>query len=213
MIYKIFSFTFVFILFNTILPAQKYRIFKADFSIKERRTGVEKSSLLVGSVVYDNSNNKAEYLLSFPKKEKWVIQDSFLSKYNNDTLIQKTKLAQVNEFLMFKNILEYKNNDFGLASNGFTVVGVEEEEEELIMEWLPPQNFKTFLKKVITNVKDNLLMGIVFVDVENKEINKTFYENYQIIKDLPVPLKISSHFIGKDQELFKSISFRNVSVD
>lgn len=56
-------------------------------------------------------------------------------------------------------------------------------------------------------------MGIVFYDVEEKEINKTFYENYQIIKDLPVPMKIVSQYSGNEQQLYKSITFDNVVVE
>lgn len=199
-------------LFNT-LNAQKYHLFQAGFSIKEKRTGTEKSTLMMGKVSYDNHQNKAEYYLSFPQKERWVIQDSTLHKYVGDSLVTTKVLGQVNDFIMFKNILEYKDNDFGLSSAGFVITSVQESDEELIMEWEPPSAFKSFLKKVITHVKDNLLMGIVFYDVEGKEINKTFYENYQIIKDLPVPMKIVSQYSGNEQQLYKSITFDNVVVE
>ena len=167
----------------------------------------------MGKVSYDNHLNKAEYFLSFPQKERWVIQDSTLHKYVGDSLVNTKVLGQVNDFIMFKNILEYKDNDFGLSSAGFVITSVQESDEELIMEWEPPSTFKTFLKKVITHVKDNLLMSIVFYDVEEKEINKTFYENYQIIKDLPVPMKIVSQYSGNEQQLYKSITFDNVVVE
>jgi hypothetical protein len=207
---------FIFILscclFNA-LNAQKYHLFQAGFSIKEKRTGTEKSTLMMGKVSYDNHQNKAEYFLSFPQKERWVIQDSTLHKYVGDSLVTTKVLGQVNDFIMFKNILEYKDNDFGLSSAGFVITSVQESDEELIMEWEPPSAFKSFLKKVITHVKDNLLMGIVFYDVEEKEINKTFYENYQIIKDLPVPMKIVSQYSGNEQQLYKSITFDNVVVE
>lgn len=199
-------------LVNT-LNAQKYHLFQARFSIKEKRTGTEKSTLMMGKVSYDNHQNKAEYYLSFPQKERWVIQDSTLHKYVGDSLVTTKVLGQVNDFIMFKNILEYKDNDFGLSSAGFVITSVQESDEELIMEWEPPSAFKSFLKKVITHVKDNLLMGIVFYDVEGKEINKTFYENYQIIKDLPVPMKIVSQYSGNEQQLYKSITFDNVVVE
>ncbi|HRD05908.1 MAG: hypothetical protein U0V54_12590 [Saprospiraceae bacterium] len=199
--------------FLTTLHAQKYHLFQAGFSIKEKRTGTEKSTLMMGKVSYDNHLNKAEYFLSFPQKERWVIQDSTLHKYVGDSLVNTKVLGQVNDFIMFKNILEYKDNDFGLSSAGFVITSVQESDEELIMEWEPPSTFKTFLKKVITHVKDNLLMGIVFYDVEEKEINKTFYENYQIIKDLPVPMKIVSQYSGNEQQLYKSITFDNVVVE
>lgn len=207
---------FIFILaccLSNALNAQKYHLFQAGFSIKEKRTGTEKSTLMMGKVSYDNHQNKAEYFLSFPQKERWVIQDSTLHKYVGDSLVTTKVLGQVNDFIMFKNILEYKDNDFGLSSAGFVITSVQESDEELIMEWEPPSAFKSFLKKVITHVKDNLLMGIVFYDIEEKEINKTFYENYQIIKDLPVPMKIVSQYSGNEQQLYKSITFDNVVVE
>lgn len=203
----------LFILLASSVFGQKHHTFKADFVIKERRTGIEKSSLMMGKVTYENLTNTSEYDLFFPQKERWVIKDSFLTKYHGDTLVAHNKLQQVNDYIMFKNILEYKDNDFGLAAAGFQISSVEESNEELIMEWEPPSNFKTFLKKVVTHVKDNLLMGIVFTDTDDKEISKAFYENYEMVKDLPVPMKITSHFTGQQQELYKSISFKNVYIE
>ena len=80
-----------------------------------------------------------------------------------DSLVNTKVLGQVNDFIMFKNILEYKDNDFGLSSMGFVITSVQESDEELIMEWEPPSTFKTFLKKWLPTLKTNLLMGIVFL--------------------------------------------------
>ncbi|MBK8701585.1 MAG: hypothetical protein IPN29_19360 [Saprospiraceae bacterium] len=206
-------FLLILLVFAPASYSQKHHLFKADFVIKEKRTGTEKSSLMMGKVSYDNLLSKSEYDLFFPKKERWVIQDSFLTKYEGDSIVSKSKLQQVNDYIMFKNILEYKDNDFGLTSAGFHITAVEETDEELIMEWEPPANFQTFLMKVVTHVRDNLLMGIIFIDTEDKEISKAFYENYEIVKDLPVPMKITSHFTGLKEDLYKSISFKNVHIE
>lgn len=202
-------------IFSLSIYTQKYSYFSSDFTIKEiRENGEEKSSkLIIGQVEYFDTDQKSIYNISFPLKEKWIIQDSFLNKYSNDSLIYTKKVGSVNEFIMFKNILNYKDNDFGLSEQGFNIINVTNEDGELLLEWDPPKNFKTFLKRVTTNVKDNLLMGIIFEDVEGKEINKTFYDDYIIVKDLPVPQKITSQFAGQKENLYKSIAFKNVKVN
>lgn len=201
------------ILATVSIYSQKYQHFYADFSIKQKSTKEDKYNLIVGKIDFDNKLNKAIYNIHFPQKEQWVIQDSFVYKYKNDTLVNTSKVGIVNDYLFFKQIIEHKDNDFGLSEYGFASVGVVEYEDHISMEWEPPAQFKTFLKKAYTQVKDNLLMGVIFVDNNDVEINKTFYDNYENVNDLPVPMKISSHYIAEKEELFKTITLRKVRLE
>jgi hypothetical protein len=196
-----------------VIYSQKYQHFYADFSIKQKSTKEDKYNLIVGNIDFDNKLNKAIYNIHFPQKEKWIIQDSFVYKYKNDTLTQTSKVGIVNDYLFFKQIIEHKDNDFGLTQYGFMSVAVEETEDHISMEWEPPSQFKTFLKKAYTQVKDNLLTGVIFIDNNGVEINKTYYDNYEIVNDLPVPMKISSHYIAEKEELFKTITLRKVRLE
>jgi hypothetical protein len=196
--------------------AQKHNHFVADFTIKEIRKNTKKpsTSLMVGKVAYESETNKVTYSIQFPQKETWIFQDSFLYKYINDSLVSKKIAGNVNEYMMFKNILEPQGNDFGMSQLGFTLSKVEEKEEEIYTEWLPPSQYKTFVNKANTVVKDNLLTAIIITDVNNLEITKSFYENYETIDGIPVPTKISSHFVSSNSdEIFKSLSFRNVKIN
>jgi hypothetical protein len=193
--------------------SQKNNIFSSSFSIKEKKTSVEKSNLMVGTLSYNNSENKIIYNITFPEKEVWVMQDSFLNISKNDTIKEKRKLSNFTEYLMFKNILEQKNNDFGLSELGFVVSKVEEIEEEILVIWDPPVRFKTFILNIKTVVKDNLLQTVIVTDVDGMEINKTFYEDYKMINDLPVPHKILSNFKSTKEEIYKSLTFRNVKIN
>ncbi len=201
---------------NNLLLCQKHTGFNADFTIKEIRKNTKNptTSLMLGKVSYDSKINKVTYTIQFPKKETWVFQDSFLFKYRNDSLISKKIAGNVNEYLMFKNILEPQGNDFGMSQLGFTLSKVEEKEEEIFTEWIPPSQYKSFVHKVNTVVKDNLLTAIVITDINNLEITKSFYEGYEVLDGIPVPTKISSHFVSSNKdEIFKSLTFRNVEVN
>ncbi len=192
--------------------SQKYSNFKSDFTIKEKRGGEDKAILMVGSLVFDNVGNKTTYNIKFPKKETWILQDSFLTIIRNDSTLHKKTKGNLNEYLMFKNILEYKDNDFGLTSMGFKIQNVDDSNDNLLMTWSPPQGYDKFIKKVETTLKDNLLTSVIVTDVDNFEISKIFYDDYKMIQDLPVPYKITSQVSSKKEDVFKSISFKNVEI-
>jgi hypothetical protein len=109
--------------------------------------------------------------------------------------------------------MDQKSNDFGLTDLGFTVLKVEELEEGLMQVWEPPAQFKTFMKFITTVIKENLLQSVIVTDIDDEEINKTFYEDYKIINDIPVPCKIISHYKTTKEEVFKALTFRNVKIN
>lgn len=202
-----------FICLSNLTFGQKYSSMNANFTIKEVNTQNDKSTLIMGAVFYDNVKSIIEYDIKFPKKEKWIIKDSTLFKYVSDSLMSTSKASYLNEQMVFKSILEYDNQDFGLKEAGFTIASVSEYKDGVVLEWSPPIQMEDFMQKVISQLKDNLLQSIIFIDVDGKQFNKTYYENYEYINNLPVPLKISSHFMAKKQEIFKVIAFKNVEIN
>ena len=119
----------------------------------------------------------------------------------------------MNEQMIFKSILEYDSQDFGLKEAGFSIISVNEYKDGVVLEWAPPEQMKEFMLKVISQMENNLLQSIIFIDVEGKAFNKTYYEDYKYINNLPVPSKISSHYTAQKEEIFKVISFKNVEIN
>jgi hypothetical protein len=194
------------------ISAQKHTHFKADFSIKEKSSKSDVYKLVVGSVDYDALSNKTQYQIIFPQKQRWIIQDSFLTKYTHDTLISTVKIGNLNEYFFFDNIVNYKGNDFGLTDLGFETIDVKIILDTIHLTWSPPHQYKSFIKEATTRLKDNVLIAVSFMDVSGMEIHKIYYEDYIFINDMPVPQKVQTLYRTSKEELYKIITFRSLEL-
>lgn len=204
--------TLILFLSNVDLICQAHKSFKADFTIMERNSLKNDSKILKGKVNYSKPDNRLDFLIHFPESQKWIIIDSTMQKYRNDTLFGTSVVRGYQDLAVFKELLELKSNDFGLREYGFEMADVSTLDGTVYVEWLPPTSFKTFIKSVTTASKENLLQGVIFTDVEDKDFSSTLFEDYTFVADLPIPLKITQHFIGKEENIFKTIYFENIEV-
>lgn len=194
------------------VKAQKFKYFHSHFVMKEKNTFDSTTTLVLGKVTYDKNEDKIIFDLNFPEIQKWVFQDTTLYKYGNDSILKEVVVGKFGELSIFKEILEVKDNDFGLKKVGFVIDKVEQAGKETIVYWKPPTQMATFLKSATTVVEDNLLRSIFFTDVDDKVINSSYFDEYKIIKGLPVPCKIQSRWKGQKQEIFKILTFDQVEI-
>ncbi len=195
------------------IQAQKFSTIEADFSIMEKHTLKDTSFLIVGSVSYDINDDRTTYEVSFPEKKIWEFRDSTLTVYDSLYKLEKVDtIGLVNELSIFKKILKDDLSDFGLIKAGFQIADVQKSSSSIIFTWKPPSQVK-FIKEIISKKDDNNLTGLIVIDEDGKEINKTFYEDYLYIKDIPVPTRIKSHFKGDKEQVFKELQFRNVEIE
>lgn len=197
---------------SSVLLSQAHQSFTSDFTIIEKNTLKNQGKILKGKVKFDKTHNRLDFDIAFPESQKWIIIDSTLQKFRGDTLLATSTVSGYQELSVFKELLELKSNDFGLRENGFEMADVTALEGTVYVEWMPPPQFKTFLKLVTTASKDNLLQGIIFTDVDGKDFNSTLFEDYTYINDLPIPLKVTQHFIGQEENIFKTIYFENIEI-
>lgn len=194
------------------IQAQKFGTFTADFSILEKNTVLDTSYVIVGNLEYNLYEDRTLYSVTFPEKKFWEFQDSILTvKDSLGDCLSTDTVGQISEYSLFKRVLTGNMGDFGLLQAGFTIEDVERADNSVIYQWKAPAQAE-FIDKVISKKTDDLLDGVIFVDENGKEFNKTFYEDYVFINNVPVPSKIKSHFTGVETEIFKELSFRNIDI-
>lgn len=196
-----------------MMSAQKFTVLDSRFTIIDKNDSGKKNNLIMGHILYDSKTGAADFDIKFPEKENWELRDSFLTKFRNDTISSVMNVGKMSESFMFKSILEFRSSDFGLAEAGFQVLNVEEGDEGVLnITWDPPSIAKKFLKTAYTSIHDNLLQSVIFEDVDGKKINETFYEKYEVIQGIPVPVQISSIYRGQEEIKYRIIKLKDVEL-
>ncbi|MCB9310647.1 MAG: hypothetical protein H6567_11370 [Lewinellaceae bacterium] len=180
----------------------------------EKRTGLEKpySALLKGTFFMNKDEKRIEFNIHFPDRQKWIIKDSIFEKFIGDSLITSTKIKNFDDMSIFTDLLEVQKIDYGLSELGFTLKNTDVTESASFFEWSPPEVFAKFLKNAYTKTENNLLKAVRLIDVDGKEINATFFDNYENIRGMPIPTLITAKYTGNEQKLFKSLQFDKISL-
>lgn len=204
----------LFVFVTSSVVAQKYTILKSDFTLIEKRNEADaKNSLILGKVEYNSNTNEAEFLIKFPEEEKWGLKDSILTKYNQDTITSKQSVGTIGDNFIFKTILMPNSNDFGLKEVGFEIEDVEENNGTITITWSPPGGLKTIISSAETKLNDNLITSVTFRNTEGEIINQTFYEKYEIVNDMPIPVHISTRYKSDEKSLIKVLKLKNVIIE
>ncbi len=197
----------------SICTAQKFSNFQAEFSILEKNTLIDSSYIVVGNLSYDLYEDLAIYAVEFPSKVYYEFRDSIRIVYDSVHVeVKRDTVGMMNETFVFKKILSNKLSDFDLKSAGFTIKDVAQQESSVVFEYEPPSHM-TFISNVYLQKIDSQISGIIFVDEDGKQFNKTFYEDYIYEKDIAVPTRIKSQYIGQEQHVFKELQLRNVKIE
>jgi len=195
------------------VQAQKFSRISSDFSILEKNTLKDTSFLVVGSLSYDLNEDHTIYDVTFPEKKIWEFRDSTLTVYDSLYKLERIDtIGLVSELSVFKKILKDELSDFGLDQAGFKIADVHKADNSVLFRWTPPAQID-FIKEILSKKENDNLTGLIVIDEYGKEINKTFYQDYQYIKDIPVPTRIKSHFVADKEQIFKEIQFRNVEIE
>ncbi|MFZ1751283.1 MAG: hypothetical protein WAU01_13860 [Saprospiraceae bacterium] len=188
-------------------------MFSASFTIKQKNTSGQPSSLTKGSVSVRNSDKNIKFDIVFPKREHWEINDSILTKTIGDSITIKTNIGKFDDLSIFNELLTLYKNDYGLKDAGFVISTVSSDTSETVVTWTPPKTFATFISKAITIISSNTLSSVTFFDVDNIEISSTFFTNYKVIRGLPIPSRITSKTQSKKETIYKSIEFDEIHIE
>lgn len=209
---KSLTWVFLIVFWASNLGAQKFSNFKADFSILEKNTLIDSSYLVVGDLTYDLFDDKAVYSVRFPNTVYYEFTDSVRIVYDSlHSELKRDTIGMMNETFVFKKILTNKLSDFDLKAAGFTIKDVTNNDSSVIFEYDPPDHM-TFISTVYLQKIENQISGIIFIDEDGVQFNKTFYEEYVYVNNIAVPTKIKSQYIGQEQQVFKELQLRNIQI-
>lgn len=196
------------------LAAQsEYFRYKSDFSIKEKETGQDQGRLIMGTVYFDKNLHKTLYDIRFPEPEQWLIRDTFMYRKKADTLVSQQVVPPVGEFSIFNLILSQQLQDFGLVKMGYTPGMVQQDGEQVISRWLPPEKLKAYLGEVSIAQENKRLTAAAFYDKAQKLISKFYFKDYSIQDGLPVPGKIYQIFYRETGEFIRIMTLKNILIN
>lgn len=185
---------------------------KADFSVKETLPQ-GKSRLVIGKVYYDKNYKKILYDISFPEKEKILIDDSLLVKIIPGKPPEKSRVPSTNEFSIFHLSLNSNLADFGLKNSPYKIEKVEKENDMVISTYSAGGQYAGKLGKVMLSQKEKKLFGLVIFNREDEISGKQFFKNYSNVKGLEFPCEIIQINYAGGEEFYKVTTFRNIAVD
>jgi len=198
---------------NAIQAQSEFFRFKSDFSIKEKETGKDQGRLITGAIYYDKNLHKTVYDIRFPEPEQWLVRDTFMYRMKADTLVSQQMVPPVGEFSIFYMILSQQLNDFGLAKVGYTPGDVQQDGNQVISQWLPPEQLKSYLGPVSMAQENKRLTAAAFYDKEKKLVSKFYFQDYTVQNGLPVPGKIYQIFYREAGEFVRIMTLKNIIIN
>jgi hypothetical protein len=203
------------ILCQTILSAQEYYRFRADFSIKEKVIGDAQGTLILGTIYYDKNLRKINHDITFPSREQWLLQDTNIYRIVADTLASKKGVLPIAEASIYNMVLSQQLADFGLAKSGYTLQSAEPSPDGgTISTWTPPDQLKQVLGKIIVKQVNKRIDAVAFYDKDQKIQGKYYFKEYQVIEDLPVPAKMYQIlYLADGKEFQRLLEFKNITIN
>lgn len=199
--------------FNRHSTAQDYFRMSADFTTKVKP--VEgKMNLTKGKIYYDKYAQELIYDISFPSKEKWIVQDSKIYKITNDSVYFTEEIPSMNEFTVFHLALNSNLTYFGLDEAKFSISNIEKKGDLVISYWNIPPHIQKMISTIAIAKKNNQLHSIVITGENNKILNKQFFKDYVQIGGFEFPGSIVQIFYDENNnEEYQVMEFKNIELN
>jgi hypothetical protein len=191
---------------------QKFFRIKGDFSIKAK-TADGKSQLTMGVFYYDRNIKKLVYVNHFPKKEVWVSSDTSIYHLVNNKVIDRQSVPPVAEFSMFHLALNSQLSSYGLKNTSLKIEKEERQKDMVITTWVMPEKLASMFGKIKTSTRNNKLMGIVFLDTNNKVLKKQFFNDYRYLNGIEFPHEVIDIIYIDGKENYQVTTYKNVKID
>jgi len=199
--------------FNRHSTAQDYFRMSADFTTKVKP--VEgKMNLTKGKIYYDKYAQELIYDISFPSKEKWIVQDSKIYKITKDSVFFTEEIPSMNEFTVFHLALNSNLTYFGLDEAKFSISNIEKKGDLVISYWNIPPHIQKMISTIAIAKKNNQLHSIVITGENNKILNKQFFKDYVQIGGFEFPGSIVQIFYDENNnEEYQVMEFKNIELN
>jgi hypothetical protein len=192
---------------------QEFYRMNADFTVKIRRSD-STMNLTKGTVYYDKNIGELIYRVSFPQPEVWVIADTSLFKYRDDTLYERISIPSVNEFTVFHLSLNAGMSDFGLKREMFQASRVEKRGDLVLTYWKIPEQIGSSIDHVVVAKKQNRLESVIMVGEDARILSRQFFRNYMKTGAFEFPCQIVQVLPGEGgADNYQVTEFKNIVVN
>ncbi len=198
---------------SSTLTGQSYFRMSADFTVKIKRSDGS-LNLTKGVVYYDKNIRDLIYRVSFPRDEQWVVRDTSIMKYRNDTLIDRQGIPSINEFTVFHLTLNAGLTDFGLQKSSFKVSKVERRDGMVLSYWKIPKQVSDLISHVVLAKKENRLESVIIMGPDSKVISRQFYRDYYSVDAFEFPGQIVQVLYDEEgKETYQVTEFDRIRVN
>jgi hypothetical protein len=205
-------FVFFLALIAPQLPAQQFHRIKADYTIKYK-DAIGNQVLQMGVVFYDINARKIVMKNGFPVKEILVQKDTTIFQIRNEQTINRITSYALADLSIYHLALTGELNNYGLNKAGYTLDTIKNDKGLILTTWLPPQNAKSILGKILVSTKQKQLFGIVFLDPKEMIIAKHLFRDYTNINGFEFPREVLVITYQDDKEIFNLTNYKNIVID
>ena len=192
------------------LSAQDYFRIGVDFTTKTK-PAEGKSNLTKGKVFYDKYTKELIYDISFPEKEKWVVQDSRIYKLTNDSVYFSEEIPSLNEFTIFHLALNSDLTYFGLDKANYAISKVDKKGDLVVTYWKIPPQIQEMISSIAVARKDDSLHSVIISGGDFQVCSKQFFRDYIRIGGFEFPGTVVHIFYDSEQkENYQVMEFKNI---
>ncbi len=192
------------------LSAQDYFRIGVDFTTKTK-PAEGKSNLTKGKVFYDKYTKELIYDISFPEKEKWVVQDSRIYKLTNDSVYFSEEIPSLNEFTIFHLALNSDLTYFGLDKANYAISKVDKKGDLVVTYWKIPPQIQEMISSIAVARKDDSLHSVIISGGDFQVSSKQFFRDYIRIGGFEFPGTVVHIFYDSEQkENYQVMEFKNI---
>lgn len=187
---------------------QAYRL-KADILTKTRLPD-STFQISKGVIHYDQNIKKIIFDFTFPEVEKVVLYDTIMARFQNGILKETSKSFLIPEQSFFHFMLSGNISNYGFDEANFEAKGIEKNKDMVITTYLPPENVKPYLSKILVATKNKQLYSITMFDPEGEVINRQILKNYHLIGGMDIPYEILVATYIDDKVMYQVITLDEV---
>lgn len=163
-----------------------------------------------GTIHYDKNIKKIIFDFTFPEKEKVVLFDTLLFRYQDGKLAEKTTSFLIPNQSFFHFILNGNMANFGFDQALFEAKGIEKKKDMVITTWLPPDHIKKYISKVLVATRNKQLYSITLMGPGEKVLNRQILKNYHLIDGFEIPYEILIATYLDDRVMYQVITLDKV---
>ena len=195
-----------------LCKGQEYQRFEASYSIKEQLTD-KSQSLQIGKVYYNSITDQICYDISFPRKERVIVCDTFMITVGeNGSKTAVTGLGLVS-FSIFSLLLKSDLSYYGLKKLPYKMLDIHNEDTLVISKWQVFDNVRTNMPVISLAQCNKRLYSFVGFDRNDNIVTRQFYENYETINGLSIPTQVITFYYINNEESIKWLILRDIRIN